>query len=182
MTRPVHVAKTELRRRIRQIRGALDPDGLDAAARAIALRAAEVPELRVARTIATYLAIRREIPTTPLRDALDGVRWAIPRIEGRSMVMVVHGETVVGAHGIPTSAGPEVAVDAVIVPGLAFDAAGRRLGWGGGYYDRWLGGRRVFAVGIALDEAIVDEVPSDDHDQRVHAVVTPTRVLRPDNI
>ncbi|MEO0603272.1 MAG: 5-formyltetrahydrofolate cyclo-ligase, partial [Myxococcota bacterium] len=70
----------------------------------------------------------------------------------------------------------------VIVPGLAFDPAGHRLGWGAGYYDRWLHGRDVIAVGLALDEAIVDEVPADAHDQRVHAILTPTRTLIPDNI
>ncbi|MEO0606432.1 MAG: 5-formyltetrahydrofolate cyclo-ligase, partial [Myxococcota bacterium] len=112
-------AKAELRRRLRRMRGALPEEALDRAASAIAERAASVPPLASAKTVATYLAIRRELPTEPLRDALPGVRWAIPRIIGETMVMVAdRGPRVDGAYGVPTCEGPEVDVDVVIVPGL----------------------------------------------------------------
>ncbi|MEM6930658.1 MAG: 5-formyltetrahydrofolate cyclo-ligase [Myxococcota bacterium] len=176
-------AKADLRRRLRQMRRGLAEGALDRAAVAIAERAAAFTRLTSAKTIATYLAIRRELPTEPLRHALPHAGWAIPRISGETMVMVAdRGLRIDGAFGVPTCEGPEVEVDVVIVPGLAFDAAGRRLGWGAGYYDRWLDGRDVIAVGLALDEAIVDEVPADRHDQRMHAILTPTRTLIPDNI
>jgi 5-formyltetrahydrofolate cyclo-ligase len=66
------------------------------------------------------------------------------------------------------------------VPGVAFDASGRRLGRGGGSYDRALAARgaATLAVGLAYDEQVVDEVPTDAHDVPVDVVVTPTRVLR----
>ncbi|MEN0062613.1 MAG: 5-formyltetrahydrofolate cyclo-ligase [Myxococcota bacterium] len=172
--------KTAFRRRMRRMRAAVTRDILRAAARSIAENLATLPPLATASTVATYLAIRREIPTSPAREALPHVRWAIPRIEANTMVMVEDaGPRVEGAFGIPTGSGPAIPVDAVLVPGLAFDGSGRRLGWGGGFYDRYLAANKVFSIGLALDEAIVDDVPHDVRDQRVDLVVTPTQILRP---
>ncbi len=72
------------------------------------------------------------------------------------------------------------ALDLILVPGLAFDLHGGRLGKGGGFYDRFLGqfAPRAFAVGLALDEQIVPAIPMGPLDARVHAVATPTRLLR----
>jgi len=171
-----------LRRAMRRMRAGFDADALAAAARAIAARAAQLPALQRANTVATYLAFRRELPTDAFREVLPGVRWAIPRVEGDRMEMVEHrGPLVEGPLGIPTCEGPAVAVDALLVPGLAFDRAGYRVGWGGGYYDRYLSAHGGFAVGLALDEAIVEHVPHESHDWALDAVVTPTRVLLPDN-
>ena len=83
----------------------------------------------------------------------------------------------------PPSEAPRLdalAIDAVLVPGVAFDRAGHRLGYGGGYYDRLLPSLRrdCLRVGLAYDEQVVDELPAEEHDVRLHAVVTPTRLLR----
>lgn len=71
-----------------------------------------------------------------------------------------------------------VTPDVVLVPGRSFDATGRRLGRGGGFYDRFLGrwGTRVLSVGIAYEKQVVEAVPSDRFDQRVAVVVTEERV------
>ena len=180
--RDVREIKAALRCAMRAVRKGFDHADLQEASRSIAARAGSVPALARAKVIATYLAIRREIPTEPFREALPGMRWAIPRIEGRKMVMVEHNVPLVdGAHGIPTCEGPPVAVDALLIPGLAFDREGWRLGWGGGFYDRYLAAHGGFAIGVALDEAIVDLVPHGDHDQTVDAVITPSRVIFPDS-
>jgi 5-formyltetrahydrofolate cyclo-ligase len=82
--------------------------------------------------------------------------------------------------GCPEVQPAEVAV--MIVPGLAFDASGRRLGFGGGYYDEVLGvgrpGRPGLVVGFGYDFQVVDSCPADDHDARVDCVVTDARVIR----
>lgn len=92
-----------------------------------------------------------------------------------------------GRFGIdePDASCPEVQagdVAVMIVPGLAFDGAGRRLGFGGGYYDGVLapeGGRRpLFVVGLGYDFQIVATCPADGRDARVDCVVTDTRVIR----
>jgi 5-formyltetrahydrofolate cyclo-ligase len=70
------------------------------------------------------------------------------------------------------------AADVVVVPGVAYDSHGNRLGRGGGSYDRALPSVTVPVVGLALDDEVVDAVPMEEHDRRVDVVVTPTRVLR----
>ena len=72
-------------------------------------------------------------------------------------------------------------IDFVVSPGLAFDRAGRRLGQGAGYYDRYLPRLRseVPVVAICFSEQLVEEVPTDAHDLPVDAIVTPDEVLRP---
>ncbi|MCF0234240.1 MAG: 5-formyltetrahydrofolate cyclo-ligase [Thermoguttaceae bacterium] len=76
---------------------------------------------------------------------------------------------------------PPDAFDVVLVPGLAFDGEGRRLGRGAGYYDRFLAKTRPDAlkIGIALDEQIIERVPTDVFDVRMDCVATPTRILAP---
>lgn len=70
-------------------------------------------------------------------------------------------------------------IDLILVPGLAFDRHGNRLGQGGGYYDRYLPSLRkdCLVVGIAFDEQIVDEVPCGPNDCKVDYIVTPTRII-----
>ena len=84
------------------------------------------------------------------------------------------------AEPLPSRAALEP--DIVLVPLLAFDAQGYRLGYGGGFYDRSLAGLRakkpIVAVGIAYDELKVDAVPHLDYDQRVDWVLTPSGPLR----
>ena len=87
-----------------------------------------------------------------------------------------------GPLGIFEPASPEwvESVDVVLVPGLAFDAQGGRLGLGGGYYDRILSalGDAPVRIGVAFDFQVVSRVPVDMHDAGVDAVVTETRCLR----
>ncbi|MBS0198731.1 MAG: 5-formyltetrahydrofolate cyclo-ligase [Planctomycetes bacterium] len=75
----------------------------------------------------------------------------------------------------------ESRIGVVIVPGIAFDAAGFRLGRGAGFYDRYLSlpGLRAARIGVAFDCQIVETVPRERHDARLDAVVTPTRTLTP---
>ena len=77
----------------------------------------------------------------------------------------------------PVESAPEIEPDLLLVPLLAFDAQGYRLGYGGGFYDRTLAGLRqrkpILAVGFAYAEQEVDAVPCEGHDQRLDALLTP---------
>jgi 5-formyltetrahydrofolate cyclo-ligase len=94
-----------------------------------------------------------------------------------------HWETVPGSVLLRASRSltvvPPMKIDLIVTPGLAFDARGSRLGRGGGFYDRFLAEPQLVAarVGIALDEQIVDAVPTDSWDVSMHAVVTDTRTV-----
>jgi 5-formyltetrahydrofolate cyclo-ligase len=176
--------KQDLRRQLRRVRAGLTPDDLDDAAAGVAARVLALPEVRAARRVFVYVAFRREIPTRPLIEALlaGGVIVAVPRIEGDHMEarrLTDWSALVEGTMRIPTSDGPIVeAPEVAICPGLAFTADGGRLGYGGGYYDRWLTEHRsTLPVAIAVDQAIVDTVPVEAHDVRMARVVTPTRVI-----
>lgn len=84
----------------------------------------------------------------------------------------------VDACGIPSSAGRETVPDVVLVPCVGFTAEGWRLGYGGGYFDRYLAAHpQVTAIGVAWDEALIeaDELAPDAHDIPLMAVLTPTR-------
>jgi 5-formyltetrahydrofolate cyclo-ligase len=179
--------KQQLRVALRQIRGALSPDRLEAAAIAITARVLALPELASPATASCYVSIRREVPTRGLIDALRlaGHRVAVPRVDSPGILSLREFALplVPDLLGIASSDGLPVdddAIDVALCPGLGFDARGGRLGYGGGYYDRWLAGpgARAVPVGVALDEAIVDAVPAGPDDRPMAIVVTPTRTLR----
>ena len=96
-------------------------------------------------------------------------------------------ELVPGPFGLaqPSEHAPHVSharIDAVIIPGVAFDEQGTRLGYGGGYYDRLLPMMRpeCMRVGVAFDEQVLAHIPAEEHDACVDVLVTPPRIIRPD--
>lgn len=144
-----------------------------------------------ARIAAAYRPIRTEIDPTPLMLALrdQGVRLCVPVILGPARPLVFREWTpdspmVPGAFGaaIPAN-GADLVPDLCLVPLLSFDAAGWRLGYGGGFYDRTLAGLRaaggVRACGFAYAAQQVDAVITEPTDQRLDAIVTEAGVLRP---
>jgi 5-formyltetrahydrofolate cyclo-ligase len=125
------------------------------------------------------------------RDVIaSGRRLVLPRVDRDARVLALHAvadldvDVAPGYLGIPeprascASVAP-ADVDFVLVPGVAFDAEGRRLGYGGGFYDRLLPLLRPDAARVAgaFDEQVVGAVPAASHDARVPLVVTPTRVV-----
>ncbi|MEQ1503559.1 MAG: 5-formyltetrahydrofolate cyclo-ligase, partial [Myxococcota bacterium] len=179
----VRADKDALRAAMRAVRGALDPAALEAAGHAIADRVMALPALAAPRVVSVYRSVRREVPTAGLIDRLRraGHAVVVPRVTGPTSLEMcaVDGAEVAGVLGIPTTDGPVVdAVDLVVCPGLAFDLDGARLGYGAGYYDRWLAAHpAVIPVGIAIDAAVVPRVPTDGLDRRMSAVITPTRSI-----
>ncbi|MEZ4236763.1 MAG: 5-formyltetrahydrofolate cyclo-ligase [Myxococcota bacterium] len=166
------------------MRQQLDPDALGEAAVRVAEAVLALPELGEPTVVSVYLSVRRELPTAPLLAGLvaEGHRVAVPRVEGQDLQMRAWSPEAYlldGVLGIPTTDGPVVpGVAVAICPGLGFDAAGRRLGYGGGYYDRWLSASGALAIGVCVDEALLDAVPAGEHDVAMALVVTPSRTIR----
>ena len=69
----------------------------------------------------------------------------------------------------------------IIVPGLLFDKKGNRLGYGRGYYDRFLSRNRIFSVGLCYDEMLSDSVPNDSNDRKVDMIITQSGIIRCNN-
>ena len=122
-------------------------------------------------------------------DALDpwpgGKRIALPRVCGGELIfhwVVCREDLQPGKFGIlePAADAAEARKEfhLILVPGLAFDLRGGRLGRGKGYYDRFLAGSRGLRMGICFEDQIVDNVPSEAHDLRMDFVVTPSAIYR----
>jgi 5-formyltetrahydrofolate cyclo-ligase len=162
-----------------------EPTGADIA---ITRRVLALPEVAAARCVAAFVGIPGEPDTRLLIEALRGrgARVLLPVVRGDLDLdfRAYHGTLVPGAMGTrePPIGGPSVdlaAADVVIVPAVAVDRTGRRLGRGGGSYDRALRRIRPGAALIALvhDREVVDEVPVGAHDLPVSIVVTASRTL-----
>jgi 5-formyltetrahydrofolate cyclo-ligase len=149
---------------------------------------------RGARVASGYRRIRSELDPEPLMTALHeaGCRLCVPVIEGKGLPLRFR-EWCPGARMRPGPFGAQIPVegawlepDLLIVPLLAFDAHGRRLGYGGGFYDRTITKRRaherVFAAGFGYAAQQVDEVPADDTDALLDAIVTEAGVIRPERV
>ncbi len=165
---------------------------LGEAARAIADRLLDAPELRRAATVAAYVSIGPEPGTGPV---IDGIRAA-----GRHVILPVllpdndldwarydgADALVPAGRGLLEPAGPRLGreavatADVVLVPALAVDRTGMRLGRGGGSYDRALARVPVgtFVCALLFDDELLDTVPAAPHDRRVTAVVTPSGLSR----
>lgn len=184
--------KAQLRALARHMRRLMPESAAEAGSAAASARLAGLPELASAGTVLGYAAMPGEIDPAPALAALRerGARIAYPRVrEGRALSLHLvddPAELVVRSFGIPEppDGAPEVdpaELDAVIVPGVAFDAACGRLGHGAGYYDRLLSSLEpgVPLIALGFDEQMLGEVPCEPHDVRMHVVVTPSAVHRP---
>ncbi|KUM71963.1 5-formyltetrahydrofolate cyclo-ligase [Streptomyces curacoi] len=188
-----------LRREFLAVRARLTADDVRESAAALAGRALELPELAHARTVAAYVSVGSEPGTLALLDALRarGVRVLLPALlpdndldwgaySGEdSLARVQHGGKMALFEPAGERLGPDAVTDAdvVLLPGLAVDARGMRLGRGGGSYDRVLArleraGARPALVVLLYDSEVVERVPEEPHDRPVHAVVTPSAVRR----
>jgi 5-formyltetrahydrofolate cyclo-ligase len=187
--------KTALRRQLLAARTLLTSDDVQKAAAVLANFALNLPELRRAWTVAAYVSIGSEPGTRALLDALHerDVRVLLPvLLEDNDLDWAAYegAERLVRARrGLLEPSGPRLGVDAVLeadtvlLPGLAVDVRGMRLGRGGGSYDRVLAriaraGHDPALVVLLYANEVVERVPEEPHDHPVHAVVTPEVTLR----
>ena len=188
-----------LRRELLAVRSRLTADDVRASAAALAERALQLPELAQARTVAAYVSVGSEPGTLALLDALRarGVQVLLPALlpdndldwgayTGEdSLARVQHGGKMALFEPVGERLGPDAVTtaDVVLLPGLAVDARGMRLGRGGGSYDRVLtrlerAGADPALVVLLYDTEVVERVPAEAHDRPVGAVVTPSGVRR----
>lgn len=187
-------AKRSVRERILRARDAMPAHLRIAASTAIAATLYRRPDFIAARVVLLTLPFGSEWDTGLLLSAaLAGSKTvAVPRVNQERHMLEIHAvcdaarEIAPGYRGIPEPRAdcPPVAlasIDWVLVPGVAFDAEGRRIGYGGGYYDRLLpllegGAARVAG---AFELQVVERVPAAPHDTTVDAIVTERRTLGP---
>ncbi|WP_338931507.1 5-formyltetrahydrofolate cyclo-ligase [Streptomyces netropsis] len=187
--------KGELRQALLAVRAGLTSDDVKVAEEALGRRALELPELARARTVAAYVSVGREPGTRALLEALRarGVRVLLPVLlpdndldwglyRGADL-LVRASRGLLEPDGERLGPDAVTGADTVLLPGLAVDGRGMRLGRGGGSYDRVLArleraGATPARVVLLYDDEVVARVPEEPHDHPVHAVVTPGGVRR----
>jgi len=150
------------------------------------------PVWKEARAILFFAPMVEELDVWPmLEEALAAGKMAVlPRFDPENAgyvgcsVKEPATDLTLGKFGIrePRASCARVPLnrlDFILVPGVAFDLHGRRLGRGRGFYDQLLAGVRGRTCGVAFDEQIVGEVPTEPHDIRLHCILTPTRWIEP---
>ena len=181
--------KRALRQRVLLQREAMDETQRERASAQIRERLLDLPAVRAADSVFCFVSFGSEVDTHPLLDAFLGMGCAVtvPRITGPAAMEAVPMEgwddLVPGQWGIleprrrDRAEGP---FDVAVVPGVAFNAAGARLGMGRGYYDRWLASHDVgLAVSPAFECQLAAWVPEGPMDLPVDCIVTEQQVLRP---
>lgn len=190
----LRAAKAQLRAEMKARRAELSPEEHAGQAAQAAHVLCALPQWRSARVVCLYASFKHELSTQVLlrRALAEGKALVLPRARPDG-TLSLHQVTDLGAlasshlgilEPAPTAPNcPVTDVDLFLVPGLAFDAEGHRLGYGAGFYDRLLSQARPSAITLGYGFAfqVCPEVPTEAHDQRLQAVVTPAGVVAQDS-
>jgi 5-formyltetrahydrofolate cyclo-ligase len=180
--------KPVFRQKFRQLRQALGPDYRHSASLSICSWLAAWPVFQRAHSVLTYLPMKNEVDLRPLLADFPDKRWALPRIlpgiDGEMMFHRYDPQHLVRhpfgmeepAPYLPGLA-PET-IELVLVPGLAYDRHGWRLGYGGGYYDRFLARFDGLRLGVVFADLLVESIPYAPHDMPMHWLVTEHGLLQ----
>jgi 5-formyltetrahydrofolate cyclo-ligase len=191
MTKDIRKAKADIRARVRKSLMDMSAEQLHTASESAGSRLMSLEGFQHAADVMLYMPLANEVDVTPVavRCFREAKTVCVPKVDWdhRDMdpVEVTSLDDDVldcDEHGVrsPRDCRPILPsiIELVVVPGLAFDPQGNRLGRGGGYYDRFLAKLKpnVTTVGLVFDQQIVDSVPSTKHDRAVDIIVTDRRV------
>ncbi len=183
--------KNDLRRHLIAKRDQLTKDEVKTKSLRVADRLLALEAYQHAERIFTFLSFGSELDTRPIVEAAlaEGKTLIVPRVNRKTKRLDLYEITsydglVPGGYGIlePTEEHVRVSendVDLILVPGVAFDESGGRLGYGAGFYDRILSKTRSALVALCFELQIVPEVPREPHDIPVPLILTEKRVIRP---
>ena len=177
--------KKEIRKYIRDKKAALTPEQIDAASEKLCSILISQDFYKNAKVIFPYVAYNQEIKTDRLiEDAWrNGKTVAVPKVVGEDMVFLrldSFDQLETGYFNIPEPvSGEPVEADEILMlmPGVAFDRDFNRIGYGGGFYDRYLEkaereGKRLYKVSFAYDFQVLNSLPTEAHDYKIDALIT----------
>jgi len=185
----IDARKAELRRQAVERRDTLLADARQAAAETIAARKFPLA-IGPGNIVSAFMPLKSEISPLPLMKKLAaaGARLALPVVAGRGKPLIMRSWEIGapldrGQWGIrePKPDAAEVDPDILLVPLLAFDRAGHRIGYGAGYYDMTIAALRarksVVAIGLAFAAQEISEVPATPRDARLDLVLTEREII-----
>jgi 5-formyltetrahydrofolate cyclo-ligase len=180
--------KYQLRQHCKTLRKGLGAESRQRASRAICAHLAAWDIFQNTDTILTYMPMRTEVDLRPLLTDFPEKHWLLPRIlPGEDGRMGFHpydpDHLVVHPFGMaePAPHLPQVSADniqLVLAPGLAFDRSGWRLGYGGGYYDRFLKEFGGVSVGVVFQALLLEALPHGEHDVPMQGLVTESELIK----
>ena len=175
------MTKTELRAYIRRMKAEALAEDLRAWSVEICARVMQLPEWKAAKTVLLYAALADEVQTEILREEAlaAGKRLLLPVVQGEQLALRLYtSETPMrrGPFNIEEPEGSDFSdyanIDLAVVPAMAYDAKGNRLGRGKGYYDRLLPQLQCPLIGIVYPFQMLAEIPAEPWDVSVHRVIT----------
>lgn len=173
-------AKSNLRTRIRASKALLSRAEMDEAADRVFARLEQLASFVMADRILMYHSLPDELPTHAFLDKWGGRKsFFLPRVNGVNLELLPweRSRMMLGAFNIEEPAGDDVidpgTLDMIVVPGIAYDRQGNRLGRGKGFYDRLLHDTMAIKIGVAFDCQLADDVPVEPTDVPVDVVITP---------
>ena len=184
--------KKKMREVILRQRDAMSPSARTSASRVILEKICALPQYGNAKVVLTYMGFGTEIETQPFfeRVIADGKIVALPRVDRATQTLILHSargmsDLLTSKYGIlePGTDAPIVAVtavDFVLMPGVAFDRNGNRLGYGRGYYDKLVSTANPALARVAAGFScqIVESVPVGPHDKKVDCIITENEIIK----
>lgn len=184
--------KKKMRDVILRQRDAMSPAARSSASRAIIEKICALPQYGTAKVVLTYMGFGTEIDTQPFFERIvnDGKTAVLPRVDRATQTLILHSarsmpELITSKYGIlePGTDAPTVAIsniDFVLMPGVAFDRNGNRLGYGRGYYDKLVSTANPALARVAAGFScqIVESVPVGPHDKKVDCIITDNEIIK----
>lgn len=174
--------KSQIRKKFIYLRNSLSKAEIEYKSKIIQERFIRSNEFKRTPSIGLYFPIGSEVRTDLImRESKKQLKdIAFPKVLGKNIVFVkykcdVKSEFIRARFGIMEPVGlEEIDIQLVVVPGVSFDKCGNRIGYGKGYYDKFLQSHRiVISIGLSFESQIFEDViPSDDHDQKINALIT----------
>lgn len=173
--------KKELRRQIRELKRAMTSEQIDAASARLGELFLNCPQYKEAKTIYGYLPYNQEVRTVPMLEQAmrEGKRVAVPKCYGDEMRFIYMDDlskVEKGYANIPEPIADDPVADdktaLVLMPGMAFTKEGKRMGYGGGFYDKFLAAEPDHpTVALCYDFQMVEDLPTEDYDIPVDCVL-----------
>jgi 5-formyltetrahydrofolate cyclo-ligase len=180
--------KKQLREYVLNKRAALSPEEVRAKSNVICSKLAELPEFKNAQRMAFYVSIRNEVFTHSLiKELLEKKQIVVPVYGSEAVLSKLEdwSDLAEGSFGIlepkKILAVTLAEIEVLIVPGIAFDINGNRIGYGKGFYDQLLRKTNGEVIALAYDEQVLESVPKEGHDVRVHKIITEKRIINCEN-
>lgn len=178
------MTKHEVRSKIKTLRVMLDEAERLAAADSVFERLEHSAAFQLAEKILMYHSLPDELDTRRfISKWKERKQFFLPRVNGVNLEILPYDESrlEIGSFHIEEPSGTDVhpveEIEVIVVPGVAFDRRGRRLGRGKGFYDRLLATSKATKIGVGYDFQLVDEIPAEEHDIPMNMVITETTTI-----